>query len=122
MGRECGLRAGISFDSNFISSLFAKLQLSGETECALILDERGPSAAIRNRTRKLFFPFLQTMDLKVFVVLDICHMLKLARNALGDMKSFVTYSGDKVSWEALYDIQLRDILYIGNKIKTKHIQ
>ena len=24
-------------------------------------------------------------DLKVYVILDICHMLKLARNALGDM-------------------------------------
>ena len=51
------------------------------------------------------FPHLCRPDLKVFVVLDICHMLKLARNALEDMKSFVTSSRDKVSWEALYDIQ-----------------
>ena len=63
--------------------------------------------------------------LKVYVVLDICHMLKLARNALGDMKCFVTPTGDKISWEyikALYDIQQQDILHIGNKLKTKHIQ
>lgn len=51
------------------------------------------------------FPHPCRPDLKVYVVLDIFHMLKLARNALGDMKSFVTPTWDKISWEyikALY--------------------
>ena len=60
----------------------------------------GRKGSIRSDTQsdtKALLPiFADHADLKVFVVLDICHMLKLARNALGDMKSFVTYSGDKV--------------------------
>ena len=34
------------------------------------------------------FPHPCRSDLTVYVILDICHMLKLARNALGDMKVF----------------------------------
>ena len=52
-------------------------------------------------------------------------MLKLGRNALEDMKYFVTPTGDTISWEhikSLYDIQKQDILHIGNKLKTKHVQ
>lgn len=51
-------------------------------------------------------------DLKVYIILDICHMLKLARNALGDMQTFLTPQGDKISWQFI----------MGNKLKTKHIQ
>ena len=52
-------------------------------------------------------------------------MLKLARNALGFMKVFVTPKGGKISWEnieALYKIQQDDILQIGNKLKPKHMR
>ena len=71
------------------------------------------------------FPHPCRPDLKVYIVLDICHMLKLARNALGDMKYFVTPTGETISWayiKALYDIQQQDILHIANKLKTKHAQ
>ena len=71
------------------------------------------------------FPHPCRPDLNVYIILDICHMLKLARNALGDMNVFVTPKEEKISWEfikALYDIQQQDILHIGNKLKTKHIQ
>ena len=64
-------------------------------------------------------------DLKVYVIVDICHMLKLARNALGDMRTFLTPKGEQTSWDfikALYDIQQCDILHLGNKLCTKHIQ
>ncbi len=71
------------------------------------------------------FPHPCRPDLKVYVVLDICHMIKLARNALGDLKIFKMPSGETVSWgfvEALYEIQQQDILHLANKLKTKHIQ
>ena len=71
------------------------------------------------------FPHPCRPDLTVYVILDICHMLKLARNALGDMKVFLTPKGEKISWEfleALYKIQQQDILHIGNLLKTKHMQ
>ena len=52
-------------------------------------------------------------------------MIKLARNASGDLKIFKTPTGENISWayvEALYEIQQKDILNIANKLKTKHIQ
>ena len=52
-------------------------------------------------------------------------MLKLARNALGDLKVFTTPTQETISWsfvEALYKIQQQDIMHLGNKLKTKHIQ
>ncbi len=38
----------------------------------------------------------QTGD-KVYVIVDICHMVKLARNAFSDMKSFCTSLDKKIS-------------------------
>ena len=58
---------------------------------------------------------------KIYAILEICHMLKLARNALADMKTFFTQSGGKISWDfvqALYRVQQKDILHLGNKLKT----
>ena len=145
------------FLSNVISSLSAKLQLSGETECALILDEMSIRSDTQWDKKKSQFvgnvdygeikgedaeniasnvlvvmavglkspwqkPIAYFLDISNSIVLDICHMLKLARNTLGDMKYFVTPTGDTISWEyikALYDIQQQDILDIANKLKTK---
>ena len=62
---------------------------------------------------------------RIHVILDVCHMIKLARNAFADLKVFCTPTGEKISWEfvkALYRTQQKDILHLGNKLKTKHIQ
>ena len=36
---------------------------------------------------------------KIHVILDIAQMIKLARNAFGDVKIFCLPSGQKISWE-----------------------
>ena len=59
----------------------------------------------------------------VYVILDVCHMLKLARNSLGDKKVFHTDTGAKICWNyitELYNVQKSDVLHLGNKLKTKH--
>ncbi len=61
----------------------------------------------------------------VYVILDVCHMLKLARNSLGDKKVFHTDTGAKICWNyitELYNVQKSDVLHLGNKLKTKHIK
>ena len=71
------------------------------------------------------FPNPSETSKKVHVIFDICHMIKLARNAFSDMKSFCKPNGEKISWEhivALYRTQQKDILHLGNKIKSKHIK
>lgn len=47
------------------------------------------------------FPHLCRPDLSVYVILDIYHMIKLAQNALGDMKVFLTSTGEKFRGELL---------------------
>ena len=62
---------------------------------------------------------------KMQIILDICHMLKLARNAFADMKVFNTPSEEKISWQfvqALHKTQQKDVLHLGNKLNAKHIQ
>ena len=62
---------------------------------------------------------------KIYVILDVCHMLKLARNAFADMQVFVTPGGENISWEYIRELhraQQKDILHLGNKLKAKHVQ
>ena len=58
---------------------------------------------------------------KIYAILDICHLLKLARNALADMKTFLYPKRAKIYWDfiqALYRLQQKDFLHLGNKLKT----
>ena len=69
------------------------------------------------------FPHPSKPNEKVYVILDTCHMLKLARNAFADIKILCTPSGENISWEyvlALHRIQQKDVLNLANKLKSKH--
>eukprot|EP00794_Sanderia_malayensis_P011743 gene11743-12964_t len=71
------------------------------------------------------FPHPTKHNEKIHVILDICHMLKLARNAFADIGVFYTASGERIAWDyiaKLYDVQKTDILNIANKLTSKHIQ
>jgi len=51
-------------------------------------------------------------------------MMKLARNAFGDMKVFKDSNGSLIEWSyiaKLHKIQKKDILHLGNKVKTQHV-
>ena len=64
-------------------------------------------------------------DRTLYVILDICHMIKLARNALGDKEIFYTDGGETISWyyiKELFNVQQSDILHLGNKLKNVHIK
>ena len=59
----------------------------------------------------------------LYVILDVCHMLKLASNSLGDMKVIFTDDGNIISWqhiEELFNVQKSDVLHLGNKLKHTH--
>ena len=60
-----------------------------------------------------------------YIICDVCHMVKLARNAFSDMKVLYTSTGESISWEyvlALYRTQQNNILHLGNKLKSKHVK
>jgi hypothetical protein len=64
-------------------------------------------------------------DRTLYVILDICHMLKLASNALGDKEIFLTDGKETISWhyiKELFNVQQSDILHLRNKLKNVHIK
>lgn len=64
-------------------------------------------------------------DYYVYVILDPCHMLKLARNALGTLKSFVDEDENLIQWnvfQALDKIQESEGFTLANKLSKKHVQ
>lgn len=66
-----------------------------------------------------------TLEHNVYCTLDICHMLKLGRNALADMGIFKTKAGEKISWQFIKQLtSLQDDigLRLGNKLTSRHTQ
>ena len=66
-----------------------------------------------------------TQDYFVYAVLDPCHMLKLARNALGHLGSFLDNDNNRIGWNffsALNNIQESEGLNLANKLSSKHLQ
>ena len=64
-------------------------------------------------------------DYYVYVILDACHMLKLARNALGSIQSFYDKDGGKIQWsffEQLCYLQEAEGFNLSNKFSTQHLQ
>ena len=70
------------------------------------------------------FPHPSRPNKIIHVILDVCHMLKLARNALGDKGKFYINGEPLIFWDfitELYNMQRNDVLHLGNKLKSKHI-
>ena len=61
----------------------------------------------------------------IYVFLDICHMLKLVRNTIGDGVILYNAEGKKFSWEYVVLLQeLQDLegLRLANKLRITHIR
>lgn len=70
--------------------------------------------------------FLHPSDksIKVCIFLDPCHMLKLVRNTLADLKVLKQAAGELISWKFLEDlhaVQEKEGLRLGNKLRSAHI-
>ncbi|KAM7417153.1 hypothetical protein PAMA_017000 [Pampus argenteus] len=60
---------------------------------------------------------------KVFVMMDACHMLKLARNMLQAYSPLTSTSG-QINWKYiihLNDVQKKDRLHAANRVTDKHV-
>ncbi|GLV43869.1 hypothetical protein CBL_11551 [Carabus blaptoides fortunei] len=59
----------------------------------------------------------------IYVILDPCHMLKLVRNVLGDLKN-LQWENKTVSWEYIENLQkLQEFegIHLANKLKKIHV-
>ena len=61
----------------------------------------------------------------VFVILDPCHMPKLAGNALAFLQAFSSSDGDKIQWKFFHSLNLiqeQEGLKLGNMLTNNHLQ
>lgn len=62
---------------------------------------------------------------KVYVLFDVCHMLKLVRNNWATAGVFIDPDGQEIKWDyvsKLHQLQENQGLYLGNKIRKRHMQ
>ncbi len=70
-----------------------------------------------------WFPHASDPSQKNTVMLDACHLLKLARNTLSDFRVLKDVDGNKIKWEfieKLHNIQNKEGFRAGNKIRQDH--
>ncbi|KAL1480477.1 hypothetical protein MTO96_050994 [Rhipicephalus appendiculatus] len=70
------------------------------------------------------FPHPVTQD-KVYCLLDVCHMMKLVRNALSSLGCLRDASGAFVNWHyivQLQELQEKEGLHAATKLRAAHIQ
>ena len=56
--------------------------------------------------------------------LDPCHMFKLVRNSLGELRTFFDAEGNTIDWQfivRLHQLQEKS-LHLGNKLRASHIE
>lgn len=60
----------------------------------------------------------------IAIFLDLCHMLKLVRNTIGDLKIFIDKDNKLIKWvyvEKLHNLQAAEGMHLGNKLRVAHI-
>ena len=87
-----------------------------------MLRELGLNLDLSNMVTYFIHP--QDPNLRVYVFLDICHMLKLVRNTFGEWGILVSRDGEKIHWQylvELHNLQDTEGLRLANKLKKTHI-
>ena len=119
--------------ANIINQCLLKLNDVGVSVASVTCD--GPScnfSMMEALGTKLDPPSMQTWfphpaepSVRVYVVLDVCHLLKLMRNCLASYGILKDDNGDKINWnyiEQLHKLQDTEGFRLGNKLKDVHMQ
>ncbi|KAE8753116.1 hypothetical protein FOCC_FOCC000039 [Frankliniella occidentalis] len=83
------------------------------------------SRVTENKNFKPFFKHPSDSNIRVHYFMDICHMIKLVRNALGNRKTLKNRNGETICWNyitKLHNLQLQQGLKFCNKLSSRHIE
>ena len=118
--------------ANLVKLAIARLFNAGITIVSLTCD--GPSchftmlqelgASYMSAEMQPYFQHPLDSTAKVYIILDVCHMLKLVRNTLAQMGNLIDGEDKKISWNyivQLHKLQKREGLHLANKLKSQHI-
>lgn len=119
--------------ANLVTQCLHKLHDIGVCVVSLTCD--GPSchfsmmralgASMTVENMRPSFPHPADPTRAVHVIFDVCHMLKLLRNAFADGCVLQSDNGKEIKWQYLEDLnklQEAESLRLGNKLKMAHIQ
>ena len=82
-------------------------------------------ACLEPNNLKAYFPHPLEPNKKIHVLLDVCHMLKLVRNTLGQGGILMDKDGSKIYWNFIVELQKlqdKEGLRLGNKLKAAHVK
>lgn len=115
--------------ANLVKVCIKKLHDAGVSVISLTCD--GPSchfsmmsglgARLEPTSLQTFFPNPLEPTKKVYVLLDVCHMLKLVRNTFDEGGILIDKDGCKVYWQYIVELQKlqeKEGLRLGNKLHT----
>lgn len=106
---------------NDIKVKVLSLTLDGTSEHFAAMKVLGATFDLPNP--KPYFQHPSTKE-NIFVIFDACHMLKLFRNCLGQLKVLKDSEGNLIEWrfiENLVNLQEQEGLRAGNKLRRAHI-
>lgn len=117
--------------ANLVQQCITKLHAVGVTVTSLTFDGAAANLSMMQKlgcnfdcnNMKSWFSHPVT-EQPVCIFLDACHMLKLVRNSIADKKSFIDGQGNYIKWqyvEQLHELQEREGLHLGNKLRGAHI-
>lgn len=110
--------------------ILRRLSLIGVTTVSIIFDGTRTNISVakllgadfNSKQAYIFDPI--NVNRRIFIILDACHMLKLARNCFASY-ILIDGKGRKIEWryiEQLCQIQKEQNWNLGNKINKTHIQ
>ena len=119
--------------ANFITVCIQRLSDIGVKVVSLTCD--GPSchfsmlsdlgASLSPTQMVPYFAHPSNNNEKVYVFLDVCHMLKLVRNTLAQSGIIVDSNNGRIQWQYLVNLQKlqeKEGLRLANKLTASHIQ
>lgn len=81
-------------------------------------------AKLNWKNHKVFFPHPCDSSIKIYVLLDPVHMMKLIRNQLESQEILISPTGEPIKWchlKQLHKLQIENSLRLGNKLTNSHI-
>ena len=67
---------------------------------------------------------LNILGIPILVIFDVCHLIKLLRNTLGDYKTLLDSNDNEIDWKyfvKLHEIQASSGLHLANNFRAKHL-
>ena len=62
-------------------------------------------ACLNIETLQCYFPHPADKNKKIYILLDVCHMLKLLRNTLGSYGILIDSDGNEICWKYIVELQ-----------------